>query len=109
MMYLEESTRCAIQGAYYQCSLDYAARLERLRRWMLHVADRKCRLALGARHQLLRTELHYRAGIQGYEGLAWPHLTLYLFRQTERCHREQILRAAASMSDYAWSATPRLP
>ena len=53
MMHLEEATRCAIQCAYYQRTLDFAARLERLQRWMLHVEDRTCRLALGARNQLL--------------------------------------------------------
>ena len=95
MMNTEEQIRCAIQSAYYVHTLDYAARFERLQRWVLLVEDRSCRLALGARNQLLRAELHYRAGIVGYEGLAWPHLTQHLFVLTEKYHRDHILGPAA--------------
>ena len=58
------------------------------------IEDRSCRLALEARNQLQKAELHYRAGILGYEGMAWPHLTLHLFTLTERRHRKCILSMA---------------
>ena len=67
---------------------------------MLLVADRHCRLALRAGDQLQKAELHFREGIMGYEGMAWPHLTLHLFTIQERCHRECIL----SMSKLEWKA-----
>ena len=100
MMHIEEHVRCAISVAYYERSLDLTARFERLRRWMLLVADRHCRLALRVRDQLQKAELHFRAGILGYEGMAWPHLTLHLFAIQERCHRECILR----MFKVEWTA-----
>ena len=52
MMHTEDHGRCAISAAYYEGSLDLTARFERLRRWMVLVEDRHCRLALGARNQL---------------------------------------------------------
>ena len=98
MVHTEQHVRCAILVAYYECSLDLTARFERLRRWMVLVEERHCHLALGARGQLQKAELHFRAGILGYEGMAWPHLTLHLFTLTERCHREGIL----SMAKVEW-------
>ena len=65
---------------------------------MILVEDRTCRLALGARNQLQKAELHFRAGILGYEDMAWPHLTLHLFTLTERRHRGCIL----SMAQVEW-------
>ena len=100
MVHLEQHVRCAITVAHYERSLDLTARFERLRRWMILIGEHRCRLALGARNQLQKAELHFRAGIMGYEGMAWPHLTLHLFTLAERCHRECIL----SMSKVEWRA-----
>ena len=68
MVHLEQHVRCAITVAYYERSLDLTARFERLRRWMVLVEDRHCRLALGARDQLQKAELHFRTGIFGWPG-----------------------------------------
>ena len=92
MVHIEAHIRCAILVEYFESLLDLTARFERLRRWMLLVADRQCRLALRAGDQLQKAELHFREGIMGYEGMAWPHLTQHLFAVQERCHRECILR-----------------
>ena len=99
MIHLEQHVRCAIAVAYYERSLDLTARFERLRRWMLLIDDRRGRLALGARDQLQKAELHFRAGILGYEGMAWPHLTLHLFRGSFK-HAVHAVRTQCTQCTY---------
>ena len=60
MVHIEEHIRCSITVEYFRSSLDLTALFERLRRWMLLIADRHDRLALRARDQLQKAELHFR-------------------------------------------------
>ena len=90
MVHVEEHIRCAHQVAALGGVMDLVTKFERLRRWATLVEDRRLRLALQAGFQLLKAELHFREGIERYEGLAWPHLTRHLFCKSECYYRKEL-------------------